>query len=666
MNLLDLGIFAVKVVVPIALILIVLRTSGIVRYVRNEEAAVVERIWSAKGSLTSGVIALNGEAGLLPNLLRGGLHFFRPFSYRLHRQSIPVVPNDELGYVFARSGMQLPPSQVLASNEVANNFEDVRLFLQSGGQKGPQRLVLRGGVHPINLGQFSILTKSKVYSLGLDEEETATLQAAHKHLLKIGGFDPVVIDGDADEIGIVTVLDGPPSADIVQPAVGTDPKNEATFHHAFQNPDAFICGGGKKGRQYQVLVDGSYYVNRMFATVERVDKLKIPLGYVGVVVSNFGLQAPVDIVDEDTPLSDSKLKHGRLVGDEYMGVRRNSLPPGKYPFNPYAGKVTLVPTTNTILLWQSGEVSEHKLDARLKEVRLITADAFEPDLPLSVVLHVDPQKASAVVQRFGSLDQLVNQTLDPLVASHFKNVAQKKTASDLVHDRMTLQAEAREHLQGQFLKYDLELVDVVLGTPTGESIEPVLEQMRASQIAKEQAKAYKDQEITAGTLRELNEARAKAEQQTALTASKIAIEVAENNGDADVKRAQREAETIRTLAQANAERAKLEGKGEGERLASIGDGEAHATKARFEAAGGAEYGLTLAAFGQIADAVKEGKLQIVPHTLITGSGDSGGNALVQLFQTLLAQYAGKSGKALPMATLHSLASAEAAEAEART
>jgi hypothetical protein len=41
--------------------------------------------------------------------------------------------------------------------------------------------------------------------------------------------------------------------------------------------------------------------------------------------------------------------------------------------------------------------------ARLSEVSLITKDAFEPTLPLSVVVHIDYKKAPLVVQRFGDI-----------------------------------------------------------------------------------------------------------------------------------------------------------------------------------------------------------------------------------------------------------------------
>ena len=67
--------------------------------------------------------------------------------------------------------------------------------------------------------------------------------------------------------------------------------------------------------------------------------------------------------------------------------------PGKYAFNTDAGRVLLVPTTNIILKWNKDEVGEHKYDENLTEVDIITKDAFEPSLPLSVVMP--PPRARA-------------------------------------------------------------------------------------------------------------------------------------------------------------------------------------------------------------------------------------------------------------------------------
>src|SRR5512141_560247 len=43
-----------------------------VRYIPNNRAAVVERLWSFRGSLKTGFIALRGEAGFQAQVLRGG------------------------------------------------------------------------------------------------------------------------------------------------------------------------------------------------------------------------------------------------------------------------------------------------------------------------------------------------------------------------------------------------------------------------------------------------------------------------------------------------------------------------------------------------------------------------------------------------------------------
>jgi len=47
-------------------------------------------------------IALNGEAGYEPEVLRGGLHLFLfPFMYRIHKSDLVTVGQGKIAYVFA-------------------------------------------------------------------------------------------------------------------------------------------------------------------------------------------------------------------------------------------------------------------------------------------------------------------------------------------------------------------------------------------------------------------------------------------------------------------------------------------------------------------------------------------------------------------------------------
>src|SRR4029453_1918659 len=145
--------------------------------------------------------------------------------------------------------------------------------------------------------------------------------------------------------------------------------------------EIFVEAGGLRGRQLQGLVDGTYYLNRLFATVEIIAKTVVEVGYVGVVVSYTG--------ERGAALSGSEYKHGELVRNGQRGVWSDALLPGKYAFNTYAGKLVCVPTTNFILKWIRNEAGQHKFDENLSEVSLITKDAFEPPLPLSVAVNID-------------------------------------------------------------------------------------------------------------------------------------------------------------------------------------------------------------------------------------------------------------------------------------
>src|SRR5664279_2228883 len=68
----------------LVLLIVLIDVSRVVRYIPNARLGVVEKLWSSSGSVRSGLLALAGEAGFEPDLLRGGFHFFPPFQYRVH------------------------------------------------------------------------------------------------------------------------------------------------------------------------------------------------------------------------------------------------------------------------------------------------------------------------------------------------------------------------------------------------------------------------------------------------------------------------------------------------------------------------------------------------------------------------------------------------------
>lgn len=615
--------------VALIVLAILVRTANLVRYIPNDQEGMVEKIFSRHGSVTSGFIALNGEAGFQPEILRGGLHFFFPFVYRIHTRPLVTIRQGEIGYIFARDGMPLAPSQTLAKNAADEDFLDVRRFLVNGGQKGPQRRLLREGTHAVNLAQFVVLTRDQIHSVGLDDIGKDALENMQHTIAERQGFEPVIIRDTQDVTGIVTVHDGPAleSDDIIAPVVAG--------HENFQQIEAFLSAGGHRGRQLQALVEGTYFINRLFATIETIPKEIIEIGTVGVVVSYVGPRG------EDK--SAENYLHGELVGRGERGVWQDPLLPGKYAFNTYAGKIERVPTTNFVLKWDAAaEFSSHRLDDSLSEIALITKDAFEPILPLSVVLHINYEKAPELVQRFGDVRRLVEQTLDPMVSSYFKNVGQQKTLIELLQERDQIQKQAGRDMKERLAAYTLEFQEVLVGTPRPKSgdatIEQILVQLRFRQIAIEQQVTYESQRTAAQKERELNEAEAAAAAQQGLTQSAIDIQIRTNEGEAALARARKDADATRVAAQAEADKRRMEGEGEAAAVASVGAATAGAIDAQVKAYGGAEFRLAEQIAAKLFEAVAQGHQPIVPQVVVgadAGGGSAGGGLVAGLLAGLL-------------------------------
>lgn len=253
----------------IPFVVLLLGELGGVRYVPPGRVGIVEKRWSSCGPVPEGgVIALDGESGFQADVLRAGFHFgLWRWHYRLHKVPLVTVAPGKIGYVYARGGERLPAGQVLGRVVECDNYQNARAFLGrstsdtplSPGQRGRQRAILREGTYAMNLALFAVLTEEVVYHLNLQgHAELEKLVHRQHDLKKVGGFDPVAIPTNGR--GIVTVHDGPP----LMPGEGDAPEVDAKP----QDAEAFLQAGGKRGRQQAVLIEGRYFLNRWFATVE--------------------------------------------------------------------------------------------------------------------------------------------------------------------------------------------------------------------------------------------------------------------------------------------------------------------------------------------------------------------------------------------------------------
>ena len=629
---LTLGVVALIILIRIA------RRSFV--YIPNTQYGVVERTWSVRrGAEPFGPLALGRNAGFLPEVLRGGWHVFLPFAYRVHRQ--PLINVDQIAYLVARVGRPLEPGQALGEWPSSIALDDARGFLQSGGQAGAQRRILRSGTYAPNTALFAVITEDNIHHIAGAKKDDAQFQML---LAARDGFQPVVISDD--RIGVVTVQDGPAlqHGEIIAPTVGTDASNPDHFHNSFQDIVRFLAAGGRRGRQEQVLVEGTYFLNRLFATVEVTSKRRIEIGTVGVINSFVGRETDAAITAENG--------RGRTVEVGQRGIWRRPLEPGKYAINPYAVEVIDVPTTNFQLRWIAGVVSAAALpngrsfDTDLREIPVITRDAFEILVPLSVVTHIAPVNAPHVIQRFSQVERLVNQTLDPFVSSYFKDTAQQHTLLDFIEQRVAIGRAALGAMKERLAEHRIEIEEVMIGTPKpapGDTrMEAMLEQLRLRQLAREEQKTFVDQQEAAGRRKALNEQLALAEQQAGITKSELSIRIAENEGAAETARKRKAADGIRIMAEAegSAETARKSRAAEGIRV--MAEAEAYAAKARAEAIGGTDNLLRQAVLSALVEMVRDSKTPLVPSVMVGGEAAA---ALGGLPGLLLAM-AAKDGQGL--------------------
>ncbi len=358
---------AISLVAGVGLLVLLLISWCCFRYIPNNSVGVVEKLWSSSGSVAEGqIIALQDEAGFQADLLRGGIHFgYWRWQYAVHQVPLVTISQGKIGYVYARDGQPLTPNQALGRDVPCNSYQDAIAFLTGNtasagnsttgssttlpsvdnsaqargeaiGQRGRQRAILREGVYAINPALFVVLTEERVFGLGAIQtrQEIATIEEFRKDLQALGGFVPVVVGSamnveqthspdqptSVDTLGIVTIHDGPslPAEEIIAPAVGGDTLSTG-FHNHFQDPGAFLKAGGRRGRQYQVLTDGTYFLNRWFASVELIPKTVVPIGYVGVVVSYVGKHG--------SDVSGKEFRHGEQVACGEKGVWERALGP---------------------------------------------------------------------------------------------------------------------------------------------------------------------------------------------------------------------------------------------------------------------------------------------------------------------------------------------------
>lgn len=542
--------------------------------IRERQVGVVVKRFGTRALAPGALIALNGEAGYQADTLAPGLHFgYWRWQYRILKMPVIIVHQGEIALVIAADGQPIPPERILGRVVDCDNFQDARKFLVNGGEKGRQLGILTAGTYRINTALFSVIAA-----------ENAELHGMNPHQLSLAHIEP-------DMVGIVTTLDGQSiePGEIAGPAIAG--------HDNFQNAQAFLDGGGRRGLQEQILLSGTWNLNPWFVQVEQVPMVQIPIGYVGVVISFVG-KAHEDV-------SGIEFKHGDLVNMGHKGVWVTPLYPGKHPINSRVMKVELVPTTNIVLNW-AARTEAHHYDEKLSSITVRSKDGFAFNLDVSQIIHVGALDAPKVISRVGSMQNLVDHVLQPIVGNYFRNSAQDYTVLDFLSARSQRQVDAAEHIRKAIGAYDVQAIDTLIG-----DIHPPAQLMQTQtdrKIAEEQRQTYAAQEAAQKQRQQLVRQTALADIQQQVVGAEQGVAIAELQANSHIKQATGEAQGIR-----------LRAGGEAEAIRITGQAKAEAYRVGVEALGTQSYTVM-----QLMQTIGDHNVRIVPDVSVTGASANPG------------------------------------------
>jgi len=615
----------VQVVIAVVAVLVLLasfklwaRLFGMVT-IPDDAIGIVYKKWVLFGSnrsLPDGhVVALRGEPGLQATTLAPGVHFrLWPWQYSVTKTKFTSVPSGKIGLVEAIDGAPLSAGQVLGRYKECDLFQNVAEFMANGGQRGPQLCVLPPGLYRINTGVFKVTTA-----------------------------DQTIVKNNM--VGIVTTKEGKslPTTEIAGA--------EIDGHNSFQDADAFVDKGGFKGLQEQVILAGKYNLSPLFCSVEEVPMTTVPIAHVGVVISYVGKTGK--------DLTGDEFEHGNLVSRGERGVWIEPYDPGRYPINPYTHKVEMVPTANVVLNWATGKTEAHMLDKDLCTITVRSKDGFKFNLDVSQIIHVPRKEAPKVIARFGSMQNLVTQVLEPTIGNYFRNSAQDASVIEFLQERSKRQEAAKTQISGALKEYNVGAEDTLIGdiTPPEELMKPLTQK----KVAETEQATYAAQKITEETRKTLQQARAEADTQASVVTAQRKVEIStfdasasveRSKGDAKSKTIQAEADAniVKIVAEAEANRktiaakadansktvnaqadadvTRLNGEADAARAKAVGSAEAEVIKMKTAAMDADKYAIV-----QVAQALANAKQPLVPAMMAGGNG--GGSVIDMLLATQL-------------------------------
>ena len=452
---------------------------------------------------------------------------------------------------------------------------------------------------------------------------------------------------------------------------------------SFQDAEAFLKNGGRKGRQTAIIAPGSYRINTFLFDVDVTDMISIPDNTVGIVTTL-----------EGKPLEDGQIA-GKIIGDHnkfqdvdvflskggYKGLQEQVILSGSYFLNPWFVRVESVKMTEIpigyvgVVISYVGEDGPDLSGVEFKHGNIVArgnkgvwAEPFGPGkYPINpYILKVELVPTTNLVLNWANARSEAHQldknlstitvrskdgfpfnldvaqiihipsTEAPKVIARFGNMVNlvsqvleptignyfRNSAQDSDVIAFLGTRKERQEAARQHIGTVLEQYNVIgVDTLIGDIVPPesLMKTLTDRKIAEEQKVTYETQKKAQETRQSLEKETAIADIQKEIVKADQGVLIAERLADASVKKAAGDANSVRLQATAEAEKISLTGNAEAGKILAIGKSSAESYKLAVEAMGGNNFTQL-----KVMEAIGEQHIKIMPDILINGADGTGG------------------------------------------
>jgi len=407
---------------------------------------------------------------------------------------------------------------------------------------------------------------------------------------------------------------------------------------SFQDAEAFLRNGGRKGRQTAIMTPGSYRINTFLFEVEVTDMISIPDNTVGIVTTM-----------EGKPLEDGKIA-GKIIGDHnkfqdadlfltnggYKGLQEQVILAGSYFFNPWFVRVESVKMTEIpigyvgVVISYVGEDGPDLSGVEFKHGNIVAkgykgvwAEPLGPGkYPVNpYILKVELVPTTNLVLNWANARSEAHQldkNLSTITVRSKDGFPFNLDVAQIIHipateapkviarfgNMVNLVSQVLEPTIGNYFRNSAQGSDVIafLGTRKERQeaarthIGSVLEQYNVNgvdtligdivppeslmktltdrKIAEEQKVTYETQKLAQETRQSLEKETAIADIQKEIVKADQGVLIAERIADASVKKATGDANSVRLQAKADADKIEWLAKADAAKIAMMGNAEA--------------------------------------------------------------------------------------------